>query len=360
MFRSTTSVLALLAAMTVPALAADYSDEWVEVDDGAPDFRTSYPTEPGDWAGLGDDDDPLSLEMGVRYWYSMGSTTLSNSAGDFGATDAAHSGELHLRITDHSTNTFAKALAGYSFAMGGSYSDPFGGGAVVDGRLGYVGADIGYNAFGDAKAGVGPLVGYLYWNNSPRTDRSGFTTAETSADIGFDPDTGQTFLPMDSEDNNLNIHALRLGVQGRAEMGMFDITGEVAAVPYARVDGTIGNDQTTTVIDNSVYAPGNIVSYKASPTQIDGWGYGAMAEGFVGFHPTESMTVRLGGRAWYLNGTADATYQQATIGNPTDSDAVNPPAFDTPPSYSETSYIETANPFSLFRYGLLAELTYRF
>jgi hypothetical protein len=359
MFRSTSSVLALLAAMTLPAVAADYGD-WDDDLDGAADFRTSYPVEPGDWAGLGDDDDPVSLEMGVRYWYSMGYLSLSNDAGAFDATDTAHSGEVHLRVTDHSTNTFAKAVAGYGFAMTGSYTDPFSGGTVTDGRLGYLGADIGYNAFGDANTGVGPLVGYLYWNNSPRTDRSNFTTAESADDIGYDQNTGQTFLPMDSEDNNLDAHALRLGLQGKADFGMFDLYAEVAAVPYAKVAGTMGNDQTTTTIDNSVYAPGNISSMKASSTTLDGWGYGAMAEAFVGFHPTENMTVRLGGRAWYLQGTADVTYDQAFIGNPSDSDAIDPPNFDTPPNFGKVTYIETANPFSMLRLGVLGELTYRF
>src|SRR5688572_29416099 len=103
MFRSTTSVLALLAAMTVPALAADY-DDWNEYDDSAPDFRTTYPTEPKDWAGLGDSDDPLALEFGVRYWYSMGSQDFAIGGVAAATQDNAHTGELHLRIDDHSTN----------------------------------------------------------------------------------------------------------------------------------------------------------------------------------------------------------------------------------------------------------------
>ena len=75
MFRSTSSVLALLAAMTAPALAADYSD-WgddYDVEYGAvPEFRSSYPVEPGDWAGRGGDDDPISIATGIRYWYARG------------------------------------------------------------------------------------------------------------------------------------------------------------------------------------------------------------------------------------------------------------------------------------------------
>ena len=81
MFRSTTSILALLAAMTVPAMAADYGDWGDEASDG-PDFRTSYPVEPGDWAGLGDDDDPISLEFGIRYWYALGQQEFTSSGGN--------------------------------------------------------------------------------------------------------------------------------------------------------------------------------------------------------------------------------------------------------------------------------------
>lgn len=85
-----------------------------------------------------------------------------------------------------------------------------------------------------------------------------------------------------------------------------------------------------------------------------------MAEAFLGFHPTDSMTVRFGGRAWYLQGTADATFSRATIGDPSDSDAANAPNFDTAGSFANQKFITQANPWSLFRYGALAELTYNF
>ena len=108
------------------------------------------------------------------------------------------------------------------------------------------------------------------------------------------------------------------------------------------------------------YAGGNIATVMSSPTSIYGWGYGAMAEVLVGVHPTENITVRFGGRAWYLQGNVDATFSEATIGDPSDSDVANPPNNDTAPAFANQSYISTTNPFSLFRYGLLAELTYRF
>src|SRR5439155_26683424 len=139
--------------------------------------------------------------------------------------------------------------------------------------------------------------------------------------------------------NNIDIHVRRLGVQGKADMGFFDVTGSLAAVPYAKVSGILGNDQTTTVIDSSVYPGGNIVSVKASETDIDGWGYGAMADVMLRAHPSKNLTIGIGGRAWYLQGTVDATYDQATIGNPSDSDAINPPNFDTGPGFGKQRFI---------------------
>ena len=132
MFRSTTSILALLAAMTVPAVAADYGDWGDDVSD-SPDFRDSYPVEPGDWAGLGDDDDPIALEFGVRYWYSMGQQEFTSGGGTVSSTDTSHIPELHLRIEDHSTNTSASAIAGFAAVVNGTVSTPSGAFPIVDG-----------------------------------------------------------------------------------------------------------------------------------------------------------------------------------------------------------------------------------
>jgi hypothetical protein len=361
MLRPLPSLLALLAAATFvsPAVAADY---WSGDDFGdTGGFRDGYPTEPGQWSGLGDADDPLHLEAGVRYWYSMGAQSVSDLAGTFTTTDTSHITEGFLRVEDHSTNTWASVLAGYAVAIGGTYTDPYSAGVVPDGYIGYIGTDLGWNAWSDGNgSGVGPLVGYMYWNNSPRTSRFGYTTATSATDVGYDQNTGETFLPMDSVDNNIDIHMLRLGVQGKGVLGPVDISFSAAAVPYAKVDGVIGSDETSTAYDFSVFPGGNVASIKASPTALNGWGYGGQAELFVGFHPTDNLAIRLGGRAWYLQGTADVTFDQATVGNPSDSDALNPPNFDLPPSFGKQTYIETAQPFSTWRYGLLAEATYSF
>jgi hypothetical protein len=371
MSRLVPSVAALLVAMiAAPASAADWGggDDW-----GGDDLRGAYLNEPKDWAGLNDEYDPLSFEFGLRYWYSWGAQSASGGGGAVtSATDISHIPEAFLRIDDASSNVYAKAWGGYAAVITGTVTDPFGSAPIADGTIGYLGADIGWNAFSDGNGnGFGALAGYQYWRDAPDTGRYNYTTATSAADIAYDPVTGQTFLPGDSAPNQLDAHMLRLGIQGRANFNNFiDFTAEIAAVPYAKVNGTMGVDDPT--FDTSVYggaaqapyggmgANGNISSIRSSPTSLDGWGYGGMAEAWVGVRPIENMVFRLGGRAWYIQGTADATYTRATIGNPSDSDAINAPNFDTDPAFANAGFISTNNAFSMLRYGLMAELTYAF
>jgi hypothetical protein len=353
------------AALAAPAHAADWDEGDVYFEE---DFRGAYVNEPKDWAGMGDEYDPIDIEVGVRYWYSWGVQSFAVDSASYTSNDQSHILEGHLRIDDNSSNTYAKGVAGYSIVINGDYSGDNGTGTVTDGHIGYIGADIGWSAFGSNEDGVqaGVLVGYMYWNDSPNTTRANFTTATSSGDIGFDPDTGETFIPMDSAPNNIDVHALRLGLQGRAEFGdIVDLNVELAGVPYAKINGTLGAHE----IPPTCCTPlGNLTSVMSSPTEIDGWGYGAMGELMVGVRPIENLTFRLGGRAWYLQGTYDATFSRATIGDPTDSNPPdpgpppeeNPPNYDTPPAFANQGFIVTANPFSMLRYGLLAELTYSF
>ena len=65
-----------------------------------------------------------------------------------------------------------------------------------------------------------------------------------------------------------------------------------------------------------------------------------------GLHPTENMTVRLGGRAWYLTGPVEGRSSRwCNIADPADTRR-------TSSASSTTS--------RLWRYGALAELSYSF
>lgn len=339
------AVATAVLAAAAPALAADYLNY--------PELRPSYPDE---WAYS--DDNPLRFEVGLRYWYSIGSQDFDVGGLSQSADTQTHSGEAHFRIDDKSTSSFLKGMAGYSFAMEGDYTTSGGGGPtpIYNGQLGYAGADFGYTPWGNENVQFGGLAGYLYWNDSPNLGRGTFTTADSVADITWTTASNNYNLPFDSEPSNLNIHALRLGVTGRAEISeLVDITAEAAAVPYAYVSGTLGD-----VAGGAGGGPFNTDrDFNSSPINFTGMGYGAMGEVMVGFKPTDHVAVRLGGRAWYLRGQTEATWTEVSVTAPQDNDAN--PDFETPPTLVNQGWITTLNnPFEIFRYGLLAELSVQF
>lgn len=368
--RLATSLAVLAAAIGSPALAADWGEDW------SPEevYRGAYSTEPKDWTEMGDESDGVHIETGLRYWYSWGSQNFDLGPLNFQETDNAHSVEAHIRVEEDATRTYAKGWAGYTAVITGEYTDPYSTAPVSDGVLGYAGADFGWNAFGDGKGtGVGGFVGYNYWNNSPRTGRANYTTARDSGDVNYDPDTGLWSLPGDSVDDKLELHMLRLGLSGKAEINEFlDFSAEIAAVPFASINGVLGGHAGSASGDNLGPFPGcglgdpcDPYVFAGSATTVAGWGYGAMGEAMVGITPMENLTIRMGGRAWYVGGTYDATWTQVTVIPPVEQpEEGDPPAPPDPlystPDVSVQDVISTENPFSLFRYGLLAELTYSF
>ena len=362
MSRSISGAVAMLALIAAtPALAADYQE-----------LRPSYPE---NWETT--TDNQLRFEAGIRYWYSKGGQDATFPSG-FGDTtlsvrDTAHIGEVYGRIDDEVTQTYVKAYGGLGFASSGDYSlvqpgiadinAPLGGA----GRVGYAIGDFGWMPFGSTKDGfaLGGLVGYQYWNDSPDMGRGNFYPVKSLADIAWTPGSPNYSIPGDSEPDNLDIHALRLGVTAQVDINdMFDIRAEAAAIPYAWVTGTLGPHE----IPNFNFPGGT--AYKASATTLKGTGYGGAGELMLGIHPTENLTLRFGGRAWYVGGQLDATYTQAAITDPvdngTDPDGAGPlpvapdGVYEVGPTLALQDYIFTSQFAQVFRYGALFELTGRF
>lgn len=321
-----------------PVFAADF-----------PEMRSALPI---DWSS--DAGDPLGFEFGLRYWYSRGGQNVQFGSGTAAAQDTTHILEGHLRIDDYSTNTFFRALAGYSLAISGDYWNDLGSGSTTGGQVGYVGGDFGGYWFGDPNngLGVGGFVGYQYQNESPDTGRVNYTTAASASDITWSTTSTYWTVPYASKPNNININMLRLGLSAKANLGaMADISLDVAGIPYANISGTLGGFGVTTTGSNPTYI-------QSSPVEAQGWGYGAAADLMLGFRPVENMVIRLGGRAQYLQGTYDGTYSVAAITDQQDSNSDG--TYDVPPVYSNQNYISTNNPFSMWRLGALLELTYSF
>ena len=300
------TVVAAVVSLAAPVLAADWDESG---------FREGYPD---DWEMPGD---VLNFEIGVRYWYAMGSQQITAFGDEYSAGDQSHIIEGHLRIEDDATSTYVKALAGYAGLIGGTYTTPAAADADIQGGvIGYAQADFGWMPLGDDDFRIGGLAGYQYWNDSPSMGRASFVTAAGG----------------DSEENSFAVQSLRLGVTSKFAFGdMFDLTAELAGVPFGWVNGTFG-------AHDFVIPPGTF--QKSSATTVEGRLWGAQTELLFGVHPTEKLTVRVGGRAWYLTGPVEATFSMAEVGNPS----------------NQQSFVGELENFSLWRYGAVAEISYRF
>ena len=316
--KATVAILAMLGA--APVLAADY--------------REMRPAYPDNWQNP---DSDLRFEFGTRYWMSWGEQDASFTATNGGVTlgevgvstrDQSHIGELHGKIEDLSTQTYLSGKAGISLATSGTYAiTPSASGAIGrNSSIGYVGTDFGWLPAGDMRDGAafGGFVGYQYWKDAPDI---GTGQVGATFDAGGDPTS------FTAARDDFDIHALRLGVKGQANFEQFDVQGEVAAIPYAHVSGTLGGSSPT-----GFDFGGNNFQERA-PTTLSGRGYGVMAEGLVGFHPTDNLVLRVGGRAWYVEGQLDAQFTSNTGG-------ADQPTLTLPSNFAR-----------IFRYGALFELT---
>jgi hypothetical protein len=309
---------ALLSALCLasPVLAADWMEP-IEFDDqdwcGSDDLRGAFLTEPKDWSGLGDECDPLTFEVGMRYWYSWGAHGMTLLGDDYSSNDTSHVLEGHFRIDDHSSDVYLKGVAGYAAIINNNYTTPnVAAGTSQSGRIKYLAADLGYAPFGEEGTMFGGFVGYQYWNDSPDMGRENY--------IGG------------SMPNDINYNMFKVGVAGRLDFGGYgDITAEVAAIPFAPVWGQYG----AFYVD-----PGLGIGTATSTATLGGYLWGASGEVMARFHPLENWTVGLGGRAWYLNGQADVNFSTNQGGG--------------------TNWITKTTHFSTLRYGLLGEISYKF
>jgi len=313
MHRLVSSLALSCAALFVaaPALAADY-----------PDLRGAYSN---GWDGEQTDGlEPIAFEAGIRYWYSKGGQDLSVAGGNYSARDTNQILEGHIRIDDKSTSTYLKGMAGYGALLDGTYDAPGQGSGLVmhGGKLAYAVADLGYTPWGSDSVRFGAFAGYQYWNDSPDMGR-----------INFVSPTGGN-----SELNDFGIHALRLGITAHADLtDQIDLNVEAAIIPYAYVEGTYG------AFYQTPFSYRGVNYQQGSAGKITGNLFGATAEAMVGFKPTDNITMRVGGRAWYVEGKPRMEYSSTEIGNQS----------------NEVHWVQEAL-FSSFRYGALAELTYKF
>lgn len=298
------------------------------------DMRPAYPQ-----AWEESQENPLRFESGVRYWYSWGEQDASFGGPygdiDLNVRDQTHIGELYGKIDDLSTQTYVRAIAGLGVQTSGTYSITPSGSGNIGGQssIGYAGGDFGWMPFGQMDGGfaIGGLVGYQYWKDAPDIGEGTYGTAFA----------GGVPTSFGAAKDNLDIHALRLGVKATADFEMFDFQAEVAAVPFAHVTGSLGGSGGKGY--QFVGSPGPLPTiFERAPTTLSGTGHGVMAETMVGFHPTENLTLRVGGRAWYLEGELEANFK------------------GTPAGVGNVDLTIPSKMAKVFRYGAFFELTGRF
>ncbi|MBD8065286.1 hypothetical protein IC608_07355 [Devosia sp. PTR5] len=320
--RASLSAIAVLSLIATPAVAADIAD------------MRPPPDQPPQ-----SQESPLRFEAGLRYWLSWGRQEAGFAVPNLGdvtlnSDDTTHIVEAYGRVDDLYTSTFLKGQAGIGLATTGTYDiAPAGSGSIGTGsRIGYAGIDYGWMPLGqmDGPAALGGFVGYTYWKDAPDIG-----TGQVAATFG----PGGAPTSFSAAQDDFDIHALRIGLRGTADMGAFDIQGEVAAVPYAHVSGALGGSSPNGFVFPAL--PG-VPVYENQQTKLSGWGYGVMTEAMLGFHPTDNLTVRVGGRAWYLQGKLDAVFNGTAGGT-------NQPSMDLTSTFA-----------SIFRYGALVEVSGRF
>ncbi|MEX0627778.1 MAG: hypothetical protein WEB63_08480 [Cucumibacter sp.] len=339
--------IAAFGGLSLRAAAADYMQG----------MRGGLPAE---WGF--DGADPVGFEAGLRYWYSMGTQAISYSGGDFSSEDTSHILEKYFLIEDFSTDSYAKVYAGFASLISGSYSTPVDTGPITDGHIYYFVGDFGWMPFtlggeGGAGVGAGGLFGYMYWNDSPSTGYTNFVDPDSVSWTTAGPDP---IFGVDSDTQNLQIHALRLGASASGNLGPVSINAEVAAIPYAWVNGSLGSD--AGFYDDPCSPPAaDCGLYSASATTLDGHAFGATAEVMAGMSVFNDWNLRVGGRAWYLMGVANATITTVEITDASESDPIGAPGvYDVPGTATIQDIFDVTDVFTLLRLGALVELSKSF
>lgn len=256
---------------------------------------------------------PLEIDVGVRYWYSMGKTqkTLYDGTGDLRLSrltwddQDGHSGEAYFNIEQSSW--FLKGYIGAGVFSGGKMRDedfPSPGLATYsstdsqlkDGGLRYASIDLGYYVIDTPDGKLGGFVGYHY--DRDKMNAYGCTQTAGNPDICV-PSIGGGVKVLTQE---YRWHSLRLGVAGEiSPLPRLKLSAEAAWLPRVSVNGDdwhwlrIGTDFT-------------------GPTPETGHGDGLQVEGVLSYMFDNNVTLGVGGRYWRTNiSNGTAHFEDSTL-----------------------------------------------
>jgi outer membrane protease len=242
-------------------------------------------------------DQPVKIEVGLRYWYSMGTSefdlfsdgtpTTKNSALHY-KDQTAHSAEAYFRA-DHAMGIFVKGVGAIGSIADGALNDEDFPPAVVPysstlseitGDLGYITVDIGYNFIdrqtGDNAFRLGAFVGFNYWYEV--FDAKGCSQIATNPGICVPPLAPG--LLVITEDNEYT--SIRFGLA--ADVRLSQKLKLAAEVAYLLVD----HDN----VDTHHFTFGPL------PAHGDGTGY--QLEALLSYDMYEMSNVGIGARLWQL------------------------------------------------------------
>jgi hypothetical protein len=262
---------------------------------------------------------PWSVEVGARYWYSVG----TNAYDYFDTTGTllvsrlsyedmtAHSGEAFFRV-DHKSGLFLKGFLGAGAIVDGTLFDedfpptidPYSKtSSTIDGDLSYITVDLGFTFYDSTRRvmrglkdgpvdqrgiRIGGFIGYNYWHE--KADAFGCTQLATNPVICVPG----AVLPTDKVITEKDTwRSVRLGLIADAMLSnRLKITGEAAYLI---------SDQKALDVHYFTFGP--------DPASGDGWGY--QLEAILAYDVTSNFNIGVGGRWWHMETDArDALFNQ--------------------------------------------------
>jgi len=256
---------------------------------------------------------PWSLEVGGRYWYSVGRNSYDylNTTGTLMVSrltyddSEGNSGEAFFRV-DHKSGLFLKGFFGAGSLGSGTLTDedfpPFISpysrtSSSLDGDLRYWTVDLGYTFYDSARwyrgglkdapvlrpgVRLGGFVGYNYWNE--KQDAFGCTQQTNNPFVC----PAGLVLPSDKVITEKDTwRSVRLGLVGDAMLtDRLKLTAEAAY---------LWSDQKALDV--------HYFTFGADPAKGDGWGY--QLEAILAYQLTNLFNVGVGARWWHME--TDAT-----------------------------------------------------
>ena len=241
-----------------------------------------------------------TVEVGGRYWYSMGRFQKDMAYGNLGNQNPTaaisrltwdnltdHSGEMFGRV-DSPFNVFAKGFVGAGIITGGKINDEDWGLAEevntgysntignASGSLSYATADLGYDVLRGPGYKVGAFVGYnIYTENKTST-----TCAQLALPAsGLCSPSITTFILGEND----KWQSLRVGTASEVMLTPYlRLTADTAFLPYVHFTG-------------QDFHP--LRQFLAEET---GTGIGAQTEVFLDYFVTPQFSVGIGGRYWSM------------------------------------------------------------